>query len=77
VGVAKTIGKIVFFPVYVPYKLIKDATAPKIPEHFEAEMKGETAQHFMSYGFTPEQSFKLSGEFWKKNKDKLKEALRL
>jgi hypothetical protein len=76
-GVAKTIGKIIFFPVYVPYKLIKDATTSKLPEEFEAEIKGETAQHFMSYGFKPDDAFKLSEEFWKKNKNKLLEAVRL
>jgi hypothetical protein len=73
----KTLGKIIFFPVYIPYKLIKSATEKPLPPELQEQLKSETAQHLMEYGLKPEEAFKLSSDFWQKNKDKLKEALRL
>jgi hypothetical protein len=41
------------------------------------QLSGDMAQYLMDYGIKPEDAFKLSKSFWEKNKDKLKEALRL
>jgi hypothetical protein len=43
---------------------------------FTEQLSGDMAQYLMEYGMKPEQAFKLSREFWQKNKDKLKEALK-
>jgi hypothetical protein len=75
--VLEKIGKVILFPVYIPYKLYKKATEGNIPPDLKEQLKGDTAQHIMQFGFTPEQSMKMSEEFWEKNKNKLKEALRL
>ena len=68
-----TLAKIVLFPVYVPYKIIKNATAKKLPEGMQ--MQNDTAMHLMQSGIEPEQAFKLSRQFWEKNKDKLSEVI--
>jgi hypothetical protein len=72
----KNIGKVILFPVYAPYKLIKSATEKGVPEDLKEQLMSDTAQHYMSYGIKPEEAFKLSKEFWEKNKDKLKEAVK-
>jgi hypothetical protein len=41
------------------------------------QLTGDLAVFLMDYGMKPEQAFKLSKGFWEKNKNKLKEALRL
>jgi hypothetical protein len=71
-----TLAKIILFPVYAPYKLIKGMTGKKVPESVMEEVKSDTAQRLMDYGLKPEEAFKLSKEFWEKNKDKLMEVVK-
>jgi hypothetical protein len=71
-----TLAKIILFPVYAPYKLIKGAVEKKIPPQIEEMVKGDTAQQLMEYGVKPEEAIKISKEFWERNKDKLMEVVK-
>jgi hypothetical protein len=70
-----TLAKIMLFPVYVPYSLYKKATEKKLPAGAEMQVRTDTAMHLMQSGIEPEQAFKLSREFWEKNKNKLSEVV--
>jgi hypothetical protein len=72
----KALAKVLLFPIYVPYKLLKDAADKPLPADVQEHLKGDTAQYLMGYGIKPEDAMKLSEEFWAKNRNKLKEALR-
>jgi len=47
------------------------------PDPLEEQLVSDLADYLMDYNIKPELAFRMSREFWKKNKDKLKEALRL
>jgi hypothetical protein len=70
-----TLAKIILFPVYVPYSLYKKATEKKLPEGVEMQARNDTAMHLMQSGIEPEAAFRLSRQFWEKNKNKLSEVL--